>query len=361
MSICNNCKKEFTTKYTLIRHQESNVCTTIKQKKIVIHECNRCLKKLSTKQCLKYHLDRCKQEINSNTKYKELEEKLEEKISEMSKEIETLKQKTTITINNDYSKTQTQTNNYGSILSLTKDTFKKNYTIKDLAGSQKSLADFTNKNILNNNDTNNPLYMCKDKTRQKFVFTDEDHNEREDVNASILIKIVSKGFHHIKKVYKKETEALQKRIELFEKSDNHINLVDTREKLKILNNKYNDVINLVENGDGYRLHLSKILPSSIEDRIIIEKKLKELESTDSDSDSEDDSDDDEKSVQKLFDKNQPYTLHDKTARNIGGITYGGLLSYKNHYKRTGEIIAPGRFRDNDELLKQFTEFLKNDE
>jgi hypothetical protein len=253
---------------------------------------------------------------------------------------------------------------------MVRETFEKNYTSKDLSGSQKALANFTTKNILNGADTAKPLlYLCKDKTRQKFVFTDDEQIEHEDVNASVLIKIVSKGFHHIKKVYKKETEALQKRIDRLVRIDDTTNLIDAREHMKVLKRNFEDVMNLLENADGYRLQLTKVLPSSAEDRLIIDAKLREFDSTESDSDSDSESDketekeeeEDKRRVEVLCTRDQPYPLYDKTIRHIGGLSYGSLRRYKNYFLETGNVKVPERFVGNETLVKRFTDFLHNDE
>jgi hypothetical protein len=375
MNICSSCNKQFLNKYNLKRHQDANICTLIrqqkqKQKEEIIFECIHCKKVLCSKQRLSTHAEKCKKKTQLqpvvDVKYKELEEK----ITEMTKEIDTLKTKPNITINN----SKIQNNNYGSILSLTKDmvreTFEKNYTSKDLSGSQKALANFTTKNILNGADTAKPLlYLCKDKTRQKFVFTDDEQIEHEDVNASVLIKIVSKGFHHIKKVYKKETEALQKRIDRLVRIDDTTNLIDAREHMKVLKRNFEDVMNLLENADGYRLQLTKVLPSSAEDRLIIDAKLREFDSTESDSDSDSESDketekeeeEDKRRVEVLCTRDQPYPLYDKTIRHIGGLSYGSLRRYKNYFLETGNVKVPERFVGNETLVKRFTDFLHNDE
>jgi hypothetical protein len=237
---------------------------------------------------------------------------------------------------------------------MVRETFEKNYTSKDLSGSQKALANFTSKNILSTTTIPPVLYLCKDKNRQKFVFTDKEQIEHEDVNASILIKIVSKGFKHIKKIYKKETEALQKRIDRLMLTDDTPNLLDAREQMKILKSNFENVMNLMENADGYRLQLSKVLPSSLEDQLIIDTKMRELESTDSESEI------DEK-PESIANSDQPYPLYDKTIRHIGGLSYGSLRRYKDHFLKTGFINVPERFISNEVLVKKFTEFLHNDE
>ena len=380
---CNFCTKNFSNKYNLKRHQKSKICTVEKEK--VIFKCKVCLKILSTKQYLQQHLLQCetkakklveleiektKDEVNEKQNYK----KLEEKIDDMSRQLETLKTNppTTITINsstnvNDNStkiQANTTTHNYASILSITKDMvkdiFKKNYTLKDLAGSQKALANFTTRNILNNSDINNPVYLCKDKTRQKFVFTDEEQNEVEDIGASMLIKLVSKGLDHTNDIYKKETEKLTKKIERLEQTDtdndNYSVIVEIRDQLNLLRDNYEETINIMKDGDRYRSQLAKMLPTSLTDRMIVDKKLKELSS-------ETESDSDEEVILKkvIIDKEMPYELHDKTALHIGGMTYGKLILYKKHYQKTGEVKMPERFIQNKKLVDKFYEYIESDE
>jgi len=192
MSICSVCKKEYSNKYNLLRHQET---TCKKIKKEVVHQCINCNKVLCSKQSLSLHLKKCKN-INYNF------QQINNEIKEIKKELSKNNQVQNITINNNNTNnTLNQTNhNYGSILSLSKEvikeTFEKNYTLEDFFGSQKGLADFTNKHFLRGKD--NPLYLCTDKSRQKFVYTDEQQQETEDVNAEIMIKLMAKGFMKMK-------------------------------------------------------------------------------------------------------------------------------------------------------------------
>jgi hypothetical protein len=377
---CKCCAKNFSNKYNLKRHQKSKICMVEKE---TIFKCKVCLKVLSTKQYLQIHLLKCetkakklveleiektKDEANEKQNYK----KLEEKIDDMSRQLETLKTNppTTITINNSSNvndnstkiQANTTTHNYASILSITKDMvkdiFKKNYTLKDLAGSQKALANFTTRNILNNSDINNPVYLCKDKTRQKFVFTDEEQNEVEDIGASMLIKLVSKGLDHTNDIYKKETEKLTKKIERLEQTDtdndNYSVIVEIRDQLNLLRDNYEETINIMKDGDRYRSQLAKMLPTSLTDRMIVDKKLKELSS-------ETESDNDDEIVKKIIiDKEMPYELHDKTALHIGGMTYGKLVLYKKHYQKTGEVKIPERFLQNKKLVDKFYEYIESD-
>ena len=224
-NLCNHCNKEFSTKYSLIRHQKTYEI----QKPEIIHKCMFCEKILKTKQRLQSHIEICKKNTNIN-----------QKIEEIVKEIEALKNDklqnqniittNTATDNSTNNITNTTIHNYGSILSLTKEdikeTFDKNYTLEDLFGSQKGLADFTTKNFLSGKD--NPLYICTDKSRQKFIFTDENKKEKEDDNAFIIIKLMSKGFSKVDDLYKEELKILKRKLRRFIEEDQTANIKYTQ-------------------------------------------------------------------------------------------------------------------------------------
>ena len=367
--ICNHCNKSYTTKYSLIRHEKSiNIPKQPKQTKEPklkeIHKCKFCEKILTTKQRLLSHVDICKKNIrNSNI------QDLTKKFEEITKEIEILKSnpvQQTITINTDNSTKNTLTNNtthnYGSILSLTKEMieeiFQKNYTMEDLFESQKGLADFTTKHFLLGKDK--PLYLCTDKSRQRFVFTDKNQNETEDSNAFIIIKLMSKGFNKVDELYKEEMTILKRRLKRFIQDDNNTNIIETKHQLEQLENVYKKIKNVDKDGDVYRKQLSKLLPSSIENRKLCDQYL-----TSEDEDNQNEEDDNEENEEPESDEedkqpeNEP--KYDKTARHIGGITYGGLRMYKNHYLKTGKKVYHPKHIGNPEFMKKFDEFCENDE
>jgi len=60
MNICQSCKKEYSNKYNLLRHQEKPC--KIKE----IHKCKKCQRILSTKQRLLSHLDVCKEKLKED-------------------------------------------------------------------------------------------------------------------------------------------------------------------------------------------------------------------------------------------------------------------------------------------------------
>ena len=367
-NVCENCKKEYSNKYTLLRHKKSQVCLD----KVIIDNfnCNFCNKILSSKQRYLYHITICdknpnpikieKKETKQEQKYKELANEMKE----ISKKIETLNNPIqNININN----TLNQTNhNYGSILSLSKEvikeTFDKNYTLEDFFGSQKALADFTNKHFLRGKD--NPLYLCTDKSRQKFVYTDEKQQETEDVNAEIMIKLMSKGFLKMKQLYDEESTILQKRLKQFLENDDNTNIIETRGQIKILEDTYKQLLTIFKNGDKYRIQLSKILPSNIETRVMIDSRIKLLSSEDEfDHEAELEKLNQNKKDENYEEDKQPENepKYDKTARHIGGITYGGLRMYKDHYVKTGKKVYHPKHIGNPEFMKKFDEFCENDE
>jgi hypothetical protein len=376
---CNYCKKEYTNKYTLSRHQKSKVCFN----KVILDNfnCIFCNKTLSSKQRILHHVSICdknpnyvqpkKKESKKDNKYKELENEIQEIKKELSNNLKNNPIQQNITINNNNNNNNTdnstkilnQTHNYGSILSLSKEvikeTFDKNYTLEDFFGSQKALADFTNKHFLRGKD--NPIYLCTDKSRQKFVYTDEQHQETEDVNAEIMIKLMAKGFHKMRQLYDEEDSILQKRLKQFLKDDDMTNIVETRNQLKTLEDTYKQLLTIFKNGDKYRIQLSKILPSNVENRLINDERLKL--SSDEDTYVSAELDRISKNKEKIDSLNEPVDepLYYKTTRHIGGVTYGGLRLLKNHYIETGEKVYHSKHKNNIEYMKEFDKFCENDD
>ena len=343
MSVCNKCEKQYSNKYNLLRHQQT-VCIKLKKS---TNQCDKCEKILSSKQRLLCHIKICKKNTDINQK---IEEMVKE-ISLKNDKVQNITTNNTSTDNSTNNITNTIINNYGSILSLTKEdikeTFDKNYTLEDLFGSQKGLADFTTKNFLSGKD--NPLYICTDKSRQKFIFTDENKKEKEDDNAFIIIKLMSKGFSKVDDLYKEELKILKRKLRRFIEEDQTANIKYTHEKLKQLDEAFKKIKNIEKDGDVYRKQLSKVLPSSIENRILYDTYL-------SDSDEVDEKENENEVVTQ-----SDQILYDTSARHIGPVTYGGLRMYKNHYLKTGEKVYHPKHQNQSELMKQFDEFCENDE
>ena len=328
---------------------------------------------------LTYHLKVCKEKeksdieteivIKRDQKYTDLQLQ----INQLKKELEETKTRSasnnTININTNF---DNSTHNYGSILTymtpeVVKETFEKNYKLEDFFGAQKALAEFTTKNFLMGK--NKALYLCKDKSRNRFSFTDEDKNEIEDLNAAILIKLVSKGFGVIKNLYTKESAHLQGRLSRFERCDNGTMMIETRNQMKRLEEVYKQIVNIIKEGDGYRNQLSRSLPATIESRICIDDIDEKMEQVNDDTDENENENDKEKEEAVCPSQPTPTlpvelkkpVLHDKTLRHIGNITYGKLRLYKNHFQKTGELTGPPTIMADEEDKKKFLEFMHSDE
>lgn len=381
MYTCNFCNTDFDKKSSLTRHQTTaRFCLKLQETNNTkiekrLFECESCKKELTSKPRLEYHINICKEkkklDIQKLTKTEDQKyTDLQLQINQLKKELEETKTRSasnnTITINTNF---DNSTHNYGSILTymtpeVVKETFEKNYKLEDFFGAQKALAEFTTKNFLMGK--NKALYLCKDKARNRFSFTDEDKNEIEDLNAAILIKLVSKGFGVIKNLYTKESAHLQGRLARFERCDNGTMIIETRNQMKRLEEVYKQIVNIIKEGDGYRNQLSRSLPATIESRICIDdidEKMEQIETNVGDVG------DIDENIEENKIESQPTPpielkkpiLHDKTLRHIGNITYGKLRLYKNHFQKTGELTGPPTIMADEEDKKKFLEFMHSDE
>jgi len=370
---CEFCKKYFTSKSILTRHiKTSKNCIKLRTNNSEhLFICCFCNKQLSSKQRLGEHIKICKvkkQLLKDQEDKKYIE--LQQQMSIITNEIAKIKTTptTNITINDNSNNNSTNImNNYKPLLqymtpSIIKETFEQNYTIKDFAGSQKALADFTTKQFLSGK--NKPVYLCTDRSRQHFTFVDKER-DMEDQNAMILITLISKGFGTVKKLYKKQLNDLNKRLEMFRESDNLTMITETISQIKELEKNYQQILATQDEGDHYRCQLAKILPSNIDNRLLIDTTIEQLESdeeSDQESDQEIDNDNgSDKNIPKNKQEIKQPILHDKTARHIGGITYGKLRMYKNHYQKTGKILIPEHYKNNEEYKREFLTFMHSDE
>jgi hypothetical protein len=378
MYTCNFCNTDFDKKSSLTRHQTTaRFCLKLQETNNTkiekrLFECESCKKELTSKPRLEYHINICKEkkklDIQKLTKTEDQKyTDLQLQINQLKKELEETKTRSasnnTITINTNF---DNSTHNYGSILTymtpeVVKETFEKNYKLEDFFGAQKALAEFTTKNFLMGK--NKALYLCKDKARNRFSFTDEDKNEIEDLNAAILIKLVSKGFGVIKNLYTKESAHLQGRLARFERCDNGTMIIETRNQMKRLEEVYKQIVNIIKEGDGYRNQLSRSLPATIESRICIDdidEKMEQIETNVGDVGDNVEENKIESQPTPPVELKKP-VLHDKTLRHIGNITYGKLRLYKNHFQKTGELTGPPTIMADEEDKKKFLEFMHSDE
>jgi hypothetical protein len=376
---CTFCKIVFSSRSVLNRHIQTNKkCLKIQadQEQPInkrLFKCESCKKELTSKKMLEYHINICKekkkQDIQKLTKTEDQKyTDLQLQINQLKKELEETKTRSVVANTNNtinITNFDNSTHNYGSILTymtpeVVKETFEKNYKLEDFFGAQKALAEFTTKNFLMGK--NKALYLCKDKARNRFSFTDEDKNEIEDLNAAILIKLVSKGFGVIKNLYTKESVHLEGRLARFERCDNGTMIIETRNQMKRLEEVYKQIVNIIKEGDGYRNQLSRSLPATIESRICIDDIDEKMEQIETNVDNEDENVEENKiETQPAPVELKKPVLHDKTLRHIGNITYGKLRLYKNHFQKTGELTGPPTIMADEEDKKKFLEFMHSDE
>ena len=355
--LCKYCSNELSDASALNRHQRySKYCLRIQNKDKTdenVFTCEHCTKSFSSKCRLKTHLDICKLKQKKEKEKEKEKEKTESEIEQMraemaklKKEVEILKEKptsTNITIND----SSTTNNNYGSILNcltqeVIQETFK-NFSIKDLlaSDSQKNLADMTIKKCLSG--PNQPIYICKDRSRHKFFYTDEENKEKEDPNAIVLRTLVYNGVKPlIKKLYAEKSVILQNELARCKRKDDLTMITMSREDIKELEDAYKH-INIVKDGEDYVTHLGKCLPSSVKDRIY-QDHLSLSSKPDKDLDS---------------DEELQAEIRQQT-RMIGDYTASELSKWKKLYRETGEVTGPRELETNIPFRKQFIAFLKEE-
>lgn len=330
---CDLCHKEFSTKSNLNRHTQTTKSCKHQEKRFF--SCEFCKKELTSKDMLEYHQNICKEK----TSKKEVEE-LKIQVQMMATELSKIKDNPVTTIN-----ITNNNNNYGSILNcLTEEAVQesfKNFSMKDLLSSdnQKTLADMTIKKCLSGPDQ--PIYICKDRSRHKFFYTDGENKEKEDPNAIALRTLVYNGVKPlIKKLYKEKYVLLQNELARSRRNDELSLITMNHEDIKELEDAYKQ-INILKDGEDYISQLSKRLPSSVKDRLYQDHL--QLEKTDLDSD---------------IDLQEEIKKH---TRMIGDYTVSELSKWKKLYNETGDATGPRELETDLVFRKQFIAFLKEKE
>ena len=347
MFVCQYCKKEFERKSSLNNHQTTvKLCLRIQEKNNVkidkrLFSCEFCKKELSSKARLKTHLIICKKNPNES---EHTIKTLSETVENLKNEIEKLKQKEpSITINNTNNTIDNSIiNNYGSIIDhITPERINNifgNYKISDLLeSSQKEIANIVYSKCLSGKDS--PYYICADRSRHKFIYTDEENEETEDPNAVLLRNLVYTGISPIfTKLYKEELKRLRNELARVERLNIESIIHNARYDIKELEEAYRKH-NIMKNGDEYVSELSKILPTSFTDRV--KKDQIHLEIND----------------KEIEDDLIKYNLQ---FRKIGGYTLSELEKYKDNYIKNKKIKGPATIIDNIEYKNEFLKFLQND-
>ena len=358
LPFCEFCFTEFDSKSNINKHQKTSIyCIKIQKEKdpsktieIIVHECDFCKRQLSTKYALQKHLTTCKIKLKSVKKEESELIKVKKEMTKLQEEVAQLKEKPSITVNNTDNSVKTitaNTHNYSSLLDFSTEsvteTFKKHYNKIEhlLQGDQKHLADVTVKHLLSGKDQ--PMYYVTDRSRNKFMYTDSDKNEKEDANASILRSLVYRGVKPIVKgLYQDEFKRLRKELAMYQRKDDDDEDADAcvmsrHRDLKELEEAYHQM-DIIKESDDYVVQLSKCLPSSIRDRIY-KDNLDMIDSVEYDSDDE-------------FKRQLEHE-----SRMIGDYSVLELQKYKDLYNQTGETRGPPSIIENPKYRKEFVSFL----
>ena len=340
MTKCIYCDNIFYDKGNLNKHQRtSKYCIKIQLERDskIEHEsydCEYCKKKLTTKKSLNVHLKTCKIKL----KEKDLLISLQNEVKKLKDDVINIKPVTITVTNTDNS---ININNYSSLLNYDPEniteSLKKHYTIDHLLkNDQRNLADMTIKHFLSGKEQ--PMYYVTDRSRNKFMYTDKEHNEQEDSNALILRSLVYRGIKPIiKNLYNDEFKRLRKQLCQYQRKEITSMISLKHEELKDLEKAYRKM-DIIEESDDYISQLSKCLPSSIRDRIYKDNLGMNLNLDDSDEE---------------FKKQ----LEHET-RLIGDYSVLELDNFKELFQKTGEIRGPLLITNNPKYLKEYIEFLK---
>lgn len=353
MPTCKYCKNDFCDKATLNKHQKtSKYCIKIQLQKepdkvidADINECNYCKKRLTTKTTLNSHMNICKvkkAQTEEENKLKSIEENIRKLNAEMTKLKEEKQTSTTTIINNTDNSIKTiNQHNYSSILdctteSVTETLLKHFKTIQHLLESdQKHLANITVEHILSGK--NQPMYYVSDRSRNKFMFTDRENNEKEDANAILLRRLVYKGLKPIiSNLYEKQRLKLNDDLSRYLRKEDGALVSYTREEIKELEESYENA-NILKEGDDYISQLSKCLPTSIKDRIY------------HDSIGLEDDDEEELAFQERLRKKM---------RMIGNYTANELKDYKRQFKENREVYLPKEIVSDPKQYREVMAFLQ---
>jgi hypothetical protein len=296
---CVYCKKTYSTKYNLQNHQKTTKeCIALqkqlgKEVKEINFPCAYCKQVLTTKARLDYHLRCCKikksgksgvntqpqdtqalkivtpredthpQEVikplenaqppkvvtprENDTDIEELKKALmskDDEIKTLRMQLETMTHHTTH-IETQLIETQNNTTNITIFEVMTPDhvldVFKKHYKLDTLLGGQKALARFVNDGFLK--DHSQPVYMCGDRSRQKFYIV-KGGKRVEDPNCENLINLTAPGLPHVQDVYEEA-------------------MFDTpEEKVTDIHSTYQNIINMSDDHTDFNNELSRVLDSA---------------------------------------------------------------------------------------------------
>jgi hypothetical protein len=391
---CSHCLKTFTTIYSLEYHKKTTKkCLAIQRGEKITNDCEYCLKVLSSKRTLLYHYKTCKTKLEQDNKKKilqkqhevnEYEEKMEtlasdfrnhkeemeyelkrtkeqlqehlhielqKKDEEINKLREQLKaphvtKKTKINMENNIEnniETNIEQQNNITIYNImspehVETFFNKHYNLDTLLGGQKALARFVNDGFLKEMDV--PLYLCGDRSRQKFYIV-KDGKKMEDPNCEEIIGLTSAGLPRVQEVFENA---------LFSDLPEKVTEDDVQDN-------YQHIMNIEEQRTDFKSELSKIVSS--DDTPVSKPNIKEM-------------------VRALKARSEKLGLLERQPKkdskevesiepilrpNILGIPPGKLMVYRDRYRKDGMVKGPKdimeKIKLDPEAHKEYMTYLQS--
>ena len=342
---CVYCHKTFSTRYVLKNHQKTTKsCIKIQNETdntITLtdkFECGYCHKKLTTITNLNYHVKCCKSkpvEDKELTQTKLELEKTKIELEKTKRELEK-KEKSPVKItnkinNNTVNNIEQQNITIYNIMTpdAVEDFFKKHYNLDTLLGGQKALAQFVNEGFL----TKAPVYVCGDRSRQKFYIM-KDGKKVEDTDCNEILKLTTPGLPSVKQVY---SDAL------FTELPEEVTEDDIQDN-------YKDICSISRDRNGFKQELSKIAPSVevIEPNTDWKQAFMDMEAAMLPNES-----------RKKSKEPEPEPIRKD---DVLGYSPGKLMMYRDQYKKDGIIRGPKSIMeqlDNEDAQKEYLAYLQS--
>lgn len=336
MHTCEYCKSEFDRKSTLNKHYTtSKYCLEIqkKQGKNTIadcFECEYCKKTFTIKGNMKTHSKNCKK-------------KPIEKEDEKGTDKERIREEIPTTINININSNNTSINSNVSFVShmsvdRIKEAFRDFDTKKLLNMTQSQLADMIYERLLLAYDQA-PSYICKDRSRNKFYYMNDDNIEVEDPNAIMHRKLVSNGMEPINEdLYWSERTRIERDLADAIRREDTNKCKSYYADIKELENAYQKM-DIIKDGNEYVSQLSKILPSSYDEQ------------------------DSVKLVNHRSQTQNSYKVrwYRMKIKKIGRYTIDELWPNRDIYKNTKTKKIPNEFALSEKIMNEYNFFLRASE
>ena len=362
---CTFCKKAFSTKSSLTNHEKTNKsCIALRMSNGIVidkkkFDCMFCKKELTSNMRLQNHLSICKVKIKNDMVH-ELSSNVDEKLGQLSFELrnhkeeveyelqqtkeEMLKTKEEIrykdkqiqelteqlklkpqkitnkNTTNNTTNIEHQTNNITIYQLMTpelvEDFFKKHYNLDTLLGGQKALARFVNDGFLKKA----PVYLCGDRSRQKFYIMKDDGKKTEDTDCDEILKLTTPGLPSVKQVYNDA---------LFTEFTEDVTEDDIQDN-------YRDICSMKHDRSDFKAELSKIAPSSEESLSNTNTNWKQVLE-----DMERDMLPNESRISKeIKEVGEIESIRSIRKPDVLGYSRGKLMVYRDRYRKDGTIKGP---------------------